>query len=131
MKRQFLIRASLAAAALLAAPLVLAQAYPNKPVKVIIPFPPGGTLDAVGRMLAQRMSEQTGQPFVVENRAGGNGTIGADLVAKAQADGYTLLFRAPSGWRTVTETTSFSLMDQRLLGTKAMASRSRAFRTSG
>lgn len=96
MKRQFLICASLAAAALLSAPLVLAQAqaYPNRPVKVIIPFPPGGTLDAVGRMLVQRMSEQTGQPFVVENRAGGNGTIGADVVAKAAADGYTLLFNA-------------------------------------
>ena len=98
MKRQFLIRATLAAAALLSAPLVLAQAqaqaYPNRPVKVIIPFPPGGTLDAVGRMLVQRMSEQTGQPFVVENRAGGNGTIGADVVAKAAADGYTLLFNA-------------------------------------
>ena len=94
MKRQFLICASLAAAALLSAPLVLAQTYPNRPVKVIIPFPPGGTLDAVGRMLVQRMSEQTGQPFVVENRAGGNGTIGADVVAKAAADGYTLLFNA-------------------------------------
>ena len=94
MKRQFLICASLAAAALLSAPLVLAQTYPNRPVKVIIPFPPGGTLDAVGRMLVQRMSEQTGQPVVVENRAGGNGTIGADVVAKAAADGYTLLFNA-------------------------------------
>jgi tripartite-type tricarboxylate transporter receptor subunit TctC len=96
MKRQFFIRATLAAGALLSASLVLAQAqaYPNRPVKVIIPFPPGGTLDAVGRMLVQRMSEQTGQPFVVENRAGGNGTIGADVVAKAAADGYTLLFNA-------------------------------------
>ena len=71
-----------------------AQPYPNRPVKVIIPFPPGGTLDTVGRMLAQKLSEQMGQPFVVENRAGGNGTIGADAVAKATADGYTLLFNA-------------------------------------
>jgi len=71
-----------------------AQPYPNRPVKVIIPFPPGGTLDTVGRMLAQKLSEQMGQPFVVENRAGGNGTIGADAVAKANADGYTLLFNA-------------------------------------
>ena len=96
MQRSVLIRIGLAVAALAAAPLALAQAqpYPSKPVKVIIPFPPGGTLDSVGRMLVQRMSEQTGQPFVVENRAGGNGTIGADAVAKAQADGYTLLFNA-------------------------------------
>ncbi|MEJ5988578.1 tripartite tricarboxylate transporter substrate binding protein [Ramlibacter sp. PS3R-8] len=71
-----------------------AQAWPNRPVKVIIPFPPGGTLDAVGRQLAQKLGDQLGQPFVVENRPGGNGTIGADAVAKAQADGYTLLFNA-------------------------------------
>ncbi len=71
-----------------------AQAYPNKTVKVIIPFPPGGTLDQVGRMLAQKLGEQTGQTFIVENRPGGNGMIGADAVAKAPADGYTLLFNA-------------------------------------
>lgn len=71
-----------------------ASAYPNKPVRVIIPFPPGGTLDAVGRQLAQKLSEQLGQNFIVENKAGGNGTIGADAVAKATADGYTLLFNA-------------------------------------
>ena len=89
---------SLLAAGLLSALLAplpaLAQAYPNKPVKVIIPFPPGGTLDAIGRQLAQKLSEQLGQSFVVENRPGGNGIIGADAVAKAQADGYTLLFNA-------------------------------------
>jgi tripartite-type tricarboxylate transporter receptor subunit TctC len=61
---------------------------------MIIPFPPGGTLDMVGRLLAQKLGEQTGQNFVVENRAGGQGMIGADAVAKASADGYTLLFNA-------------------------------------
>jgi tripartite-type tricarboxylate transporter receptor subunit TctC len=71
-----------------------AAAYPARPVKVIIPFPPGGTLDTLGRNLAQKLAEQMGQPFVVENRPGGNGTIGADAVAKAPADGYTLLFNA-------------------------------------
>ncbi|MDN4015688.1 Bug family tripartite tricarboxylate transporter substrate binding protein [Zwartia panacis] len=71
-----------------------AQSYPTKAVRVIIPFPPGGTLDSVGRTLANKLSEQTGQQFVVENRPGGNGTIGADAVAKAPADGYTLLFNA-------------------------------------
>ena len=95
MKRHTL---SLLAAGLLSALLApvpaLAQAYPSKPVKVIIPFPPGGTLDAVGRQLAQKLSEQLGQSFVVENRPGGNGIIGADAVAKAPADGYTLLFNA-------------------------------------
>ena len=68
--------------------------YPDKPVKVIIPFPPGGTLDKIGRMLALKVGEQLGQNFVVENRPGGNGIIGADVVAKANADGYTLLFNA-------------------------------------
>lgn len=71
-----------------------AQPYPNKQVRVIIPFPPGGTLDTVGRLIAQKLGDQTGQVFVVENRPGGNGTIGADAVAKATADGYTLLFNA-------------------------------------
>jgi tripartite-type tricarboxylate transporter receptor subunit TctC len=68
--------------------------YPDKPVKVIIPFPPGGTLDKIGRMLALKISEQLGQNFVVENRPGGNGIIGADVVAKSNPDGYTLLFNA-------------------------------------
>jgi tripartite-type tricarboxylate transporter receptor subunit TctC len=77
-----------------AAAVAGAQSYPNKQVRVIIPFPPGGTLDTVGRLLAQKLSDQTGQTFVVENRPGGNGTIGADAVAKAPADGYTLLFNA-------------------------------------
>jgi tripartite-type tricarboxylate transporter receptor subunit TctC len=69
-------------------------AWPTRPVKVIIPFPPGGTLDTVGRQLAQKLGDQLGQPFVVENKPGGNGTIGANEVAKAAADGYTLLFNA-------------------------------------
>ena len=68
--------------------------YPDKPVKVIIPFPPGGTLDKIGRMLALKIGEQLGQNFVVDNRPGGNGIIGADVVAKSNPDGYTLLFNA-------------------------------------
>jgi tripartite-type tricarboxylate transporter receptor subunit TctC len=94
MQRHHFVRATLAALALAASGAALAQAYPSKPVKVIIPFPPGGTLDFVGRTLAQKMGESTGQTFVVENRPGGNGFIGADAVAKAPADGYTLLFNA-------------------------------------
>ena len=94
MKIRFFLKACVAASLAVTALGVMAQVYPGKPVKVIIPFPPGGTLDAVGRQLAQKLSEQMGQPFVVENRAGGNGTIGAAAVASAQADGYTLLFNA-------------------------------------
>lgn len=89
-----LLRYGLALCLGLAALGAAAQTYPNRPVKVIIPFPPGGTLDQLGRALAQKLSEQMGQPFVVENRPGGNGTIGADVVARAPADGYTLLFNA-------------------------------------
>lgn len=93
MKRLFLKTVAAAGLATLAFGTA-AQSYPNKPVRVIIPFPPGGTLDAVGRQLAQKLGEQLGQSFVIENKPGGNGTIGADTVAKAAADGYTLLFNA-------------------------------------
>ena len=71
-----------------------AGVWPERPVRMVIPFPPGGTLDRVGRTLAQRLGEQFGQNFVVENRPGGNGVIGADVVAKSSPDGYTLLFNA-------------------------------------
>jgi tripartite-type tricarboxylate transporter receptor subunit TctC len=84
-----------AAVATLAPTFAAAQDnWPDKTVRMIIPFPPGGTLDKVGRMLAQRLQEQFGQTFVVDNRPGGNGVIGGDAVAKAAADGYTLLFNA-------------------------------------
>ena len=94
MRINFLRKLGLALLTTLAVNIAFAQSYPNRPVRVIIPFPPGGTLDAVGRMLAQKLSEQMGQPFVIENKPGGNGVIGADLVAKAPSDGYTLLFNA-------------------------------------
>ncbi|MSQ54160.1 MAG: tripartite tricarboxylate transporter substrate binding protein [Betaproteobacteria bacterium] len=87
------MRRLLLALALLASAAAWAQ-YPAKPVKVVVPFPPGGPTDVVGRFLAQKLGEQTGQNFLVENRAGGNATIGANEVAKSAADGYTLLFNA-------------------------------------
>ncbi len=71
-----------------------AQAFPNKPVKVIVTFPPGGTPDIYGRVLSQELSLLWKQPVVVENKAGASGTIGTDFVAKAAPDGYTLLFAA-------------------------------------
>jgi len=96
MQRNHFLRAALAALALAAASSGFAQAqpWPSRPVRMVIPFPPGGTLDTVGRLLAQKLGDQTGQPFIVENRPGGNGVIGADVVSKAPADGYTLLFNA-------------------------------------
>ena len=67
------------------------SAYPNKPVKVVVPYPPGGPTDIVARVVFQQVSEATGQQFVIENRAGAGGNIGAEAVARAPADGYTLL----------------------------------------
>jgi tripartite-type tricarboxylate transporter receptor subunit TctC len=72
--------------------LALADSYPSKPIKAIVPFAPGSTTDQIGRAFAAKMSELLGQPVLIENRPGANGLIGADFVAKAPADGYTILF---------------------------------------
>ena len=83
---------SIAAALLLAvSTTVPAQSYPAKPVKIIVPYPPGGAVDVVTRKMAAKLQEQTGQTFFVENKAGATGTIGAAAVAQAPADGYTLM----------------------------------------
>ena len=73
-----------------------AQAYPSRPVKLVVPFPPGGSLDFTGRLIAQRLTEMWGQSVVVENKPGAGGNIGADFVAKSAADGYTILLGALS-----------------------------------
>ena len=78
--------------AVLASPHVWAQSgFPSKPIKIVVPFPAGGTTDIVARLIAQRMSETMGQPVTVENKGGAGGAIGADAVAKAAPDGYTML----------------------------------------
>jgi len=82
---------ALAATLAMAAPAAFAQAFPAKPLKLVVNFPPGGAADVIGRALAQQLSEQLKQQVVVENRPGANGNIGADAVAKSPADGYTLL----------------------------------------
>lgn len=75
----------------LVAPVAAAQTYPSKPVRVIVPYAPGGGTDVLTRALAKRLAEQTGQPFVVENHGGAGATIGANMVAKAAPDGYTIV----------------------------------------
>jgi tripartite-type tricarboxylate transporter receptor subunit TctC len=80
-----------AVAAALGAPAAAAQTYPAKPIRAIVPFPAGGGIDTVIRIVGPKMSETLGQPIVIENRAGASGTLGTDIVAKAPADGYTLL----------------------------------------
>jgi tripartite-type tricarboxylate transporter receptor subunit TctC len=88
---------SLVVVALSIAPLVAgAQTWPNKTVRIIVPFAPGGTTDVLARMLARRYGEALGQPFVVENRSGAGGMIGTEVAIKAPADGYTLLFTSAS-----------------------------------
>jgi tripartite-type tricarboxylate transporter receptor subunit TctC len=71
---------------------VAAQGYPNKPIRMVVPFPPGGGADVVARILSQKFSESLGQQAVVDNRSGAAGNIGAEIVATSAADGYTLLF---------------------------------------
>ncbi|MES2183053.1 MAG: tripartite tricarboxylate transporter substrate binding protein [Pseudomonadota bacterium] len=100
--RRTLVRGACASAlALACAGGAYAQAYPSKAIKLIIPYAVGGSTDQTGRLLAQSLSVRLGQPVVVENRAGAGGSLGHEFVAKAPADGYTLLFSA-AGPLTVT-----------------------------
>ena len=80
-----------------------AQNYPDRVVRIVNPYPPGGSVDVMARLLAQKLGENLGQQFIVENRSGGGGNTGSDSVAKAEPDGYTLLFTAP-GPLTVNQT---------------------------
>ncbi len=89
--KRFMIPAALLPLLACAAGETVAQAYPAKPVRVVIPWPAGGSNDVVGRIVLQKVAESLGQQFVIDNRAGAAGSIGADVVAKAPADGYTLM----------------------------------------
>src|SRR5690348_805152 len=85
-----LLRPMLLVAALAAAGGAHAQAYPSKPIRLIVAFPAGGGSDVMGRLLVTRLSERLGQPFVVDNRPGAGGSIGTEVAVKAPPDGYTV-----------------------------------------
>jgi tripartite-type tricarboxylate transporter receptor subunit TctC len=90
-RRQFLHLAAGAAALPAVSRVARAQAYPSRPVRIVVGFPAGGSFDVVARLFGQWLSERLGQPFIVENRSGAGGNIGTEVVVNAQPDGYTLL----------------------------------------
>ena len=93
-RRSLLAASSIALVAALASGGALAQAFPTKPISLVVPFPPGGTTDVLARALAERLGPVLGQPVIVENKPGAGATIGADHVVKAKADGHVLLVGA-------------------------------------
>src|SRR6476469_2420010 len=95
-RRTFLHLATGAAAMPAGSLLVWAQAYPTRPVRIIVPFAPAGTTDILARLIGQWLSERLGQQFVIENRPGASTIIGTEAVVRAPADGYTLLLATPS-----------------------------------
>jgi len=91
LRRQFLHLAANAGAFAAISPIARAQIYPSRPVRIVVPVPPGGALDIIARLIAPWLSEHLGQPFVIENRPGAGTNIGIEAVVRAPADGYTLL----------------------------------------
>jgi tripartite-type tricarboxylate transporter receptor subunit TctC len=92
-----LVRAVLTATVLAAAaPFAVGGEYPEKPIRLLLPFPAGGAVDIVARVVTSRMADQLGRPFVIDNRAGAGGVIATDATAKAAPDGYTLSSRHPT-----------------------------------
>ena len=94
--KRTLMRATAGALLLLAAPLSMAQAWPARPVRLVVPFPPGGLIDNMARLVGSRLAQELGQPVVIDNKPGAGGNVGAAEAARAPADGYTLLMASPA-----------------------------------
>ena len=94
--KRTLMRATAGALLLLAAPLSMAHAWPARPIRLVVPFPPGGLIDNMARLVGSRLSQELGQPVVIDNKPGAGGNVGAAEVARAPADGYTLLMASPA-----------------------------------
>ena len=94
--KRTLMRATAGALLLLAAPLSMAQAWPTRPIRLVVPFPPGGLIDNMARLVGSRLAQELGQPVVIDNKPGAGGNVGATEAARAPADGYTLLMASPA-----------------------------------
>lgn len=94
--KRTLMRATAGALLLLAVPLSMAQAWPARPIRLVVPFPPGGLIDNMARLVGSRLSQELGQPVVIDNKPGAGGNVGAAEAARATADGYTLLMASPA-----------------------------------
>lgn len=94
--KRTLMKATAGALLLLAAPLSMAQAWPARPIRLVVPFPPGGLIDNMARLVGNRLAQELGQPVVIDNKPGAGGNVGAAEAARAPADGYTLLMASPA-----------------------------------
>ena len=132
-RRTFLHLAAGAAALPAVSGFARAQAYPTRPVRIIVPYPPGGTPDIVGRMMGEWLSERLGQRFIIENRPGAGGNIGTETAVRAPADGYTLLYvvTANAISPALFDKLNFNFLHEKAATAKAMSSRFRLFARMG